>query len=103
MRLYEATHDVYQVEKALGHAKVAVTEAYLRSLEWRADELAPKQRLRCSALRANAVQLFPSPGLLDRGCIIYANHRLILVGRSGNLSISFKNQQEKTKEDVYED
>ncbi len=32
VRLYEATHDVYQVEKALGHANVAVTEAYLRSI-----------------------------------------------------------------------
>jgi site-specific recombinase XerD len=36
VRLYESTHDVYQVEKALGHATVAVTETYLRSLglEW---------------------------------------------------------------------
>jgi site-specific recombinase XerD len=32
VRLYSATHDVYQVEKALGHANVAVTETYLRSL-----------------------------------------------------------------------
>ena len=32
VRLYEATHDVYQVEKALGHANVSVTESYLRSL-----------------------------------------------------------------------
>jgi hypothetical protein len=32
VRLHEATHDVYQVEKALGHANVAVTEGYLRSL-----------------------------------------------------------------------
>jgi site-specific recombinase XerC len=32
VRLYVATHDVYQVEKALGHATVAVTETYLRSL-----------------------------------------------------------------------
>ena len=32
VRIYEATHDVYQVEKALGHANVPVTEAYLRSL-----------------------------------------------------------------------
>ena len=32
VRLYDATHDVYQVEKALGHASVAVTETYLRSL-----------------------------------------------------------------------
>jgi len=32
VRLYEATHDVYHVEKALGHANVAVTETYLRSL-----------------------------------------------------------------------
>jgi integrase len=32
VRLYEATHDVYQVEKALGHANVSVTEGYLRSL-----------------------------------------------------------------------
>ena len=31
-RLYESTHDVYQVEKALGHISVAVTETYLRSL-----------------------------------------------------------------------
>lgn len=30
VRLYEATHDVYQVEKALGHATVAVTEGDLR-------------------------------------------------------------------------
>jgi integrase len=33
VRIYEATHDVYQVEKALGHASIAVTESYLRSLE----------------------------------------------------------------------
>ena len=32
VRLYQATHDVYQVEKALGHANVSVTETYLRSL-----------------------------------------------------------------------
>ena len=32
VRLYESTRDVYQVEKALGHASVAVTETYLRSL-----------------------------------------------------------------------
>ena len=32
VRIYEATHDVYQVEKALGHANVGVTETYLRSL-----------------------------------------------------------------------
>jgi site-specific recombinase XerD len=32
VRLYQGTHDVYQVEKALGHANVAVTETYLRSL-----------------------------------------------------------------------
>jgi integrase len=32
VRLYESTHDVYQVEKALGRANVAVTETYLRSL-----------------------------------------------------------------------
>jgi hypothetical protein len=32
VRLYLATHDVYQVEQALGHANVAVTETYLRSL-----------------------------------------------------------------------
>lgn len=32
VRLYEATHDVYRVERALGHATVAVTEIYLRSL-----------------------------------------------------------------------
>ena len=32
VRVYEATHDVYQVEKALGHANVGVTETYLRSL-----------------------------------------------------------------------
>jgi integrase len=31
-RLYRATHDIYQVEKALGHANVGVTEHYLRSL-----------------------------------------------------------------------
>ena len=33
VRLYEATHDVYKVEKALVHATRAVTETYLRSLE----------------------------------------------------------------------
>jgi hypothetical protein len=27
-RVYEATYDVYQVEKALGHANVSVTETY---------------------------------------------------------------------------
>ncbi len=32
VRIYQGTHDVYQVEKALGHANVAVTETYLRSL-----------------------------------------------------------------------
>ena len=32
VRLYQASHDVYQVEQALGHANVAVTETYLRSL-----------------------------------------------------------------------
>ena len=32
VRLYRASHDVYEVEKALGHANVAVTETYLRSL-----------------------------------------------------------------------
>lgn len=32
VRLYESTHDVYQVEQALGHASVGVTETYLRSL-----------------------------------------------------------------------
>ena len=32
VRLYQGTRDVYQVEKALGHANVAVTETYLRSL-----------------------------------------------------------------------
>jgi integrase len=32
VRLYPATHDVSQVEKALGHANVAVTETFLRSL-----------------------------------------------------------------------
>jgi len=32
VRLYKATRDVYQVEKALGHANVSVTETYLRSL-----------------------------------------------------------------------
>ena len=32
VRLYEATKDVYAVEKALGHANVSVTETYLRSL-----------------------------------------------------------------------
>jgi site-specific recombinase XerD len=30
--LYKKTRDVYAVEKALGHANVAVTEGYLRSL-----------------------------------------------------------------------
>ncbi|MGA2379957.1 MAG: tyrosine-type recombinase/integrase [Spirochaetia bacterium] len=32
VRLYKSTHDVYKVEKALGHANVAVTEHYLVSL-----------------------------------------------------------------------
>jgi site-specific recombinase XerD len=32
IEIYGSTHDVYQVEKALGHANVAVTETYLRSL-----------------------------------------------------------------------
>jgi integrase len=32
VRLYQATGDVYRVEKALGHSSVAVTEGYLRSL-----------------------------------------------------------------------
>jgi hypothetical protein len=32
VRLYSATHNVYKVEKALGHASVSVTETYLRSL-----------------------------------------------------------------------
>jgi site-specific recombinase XerD len=32
VRIYEATHDIYQVERALGHATVGVTETYLRSL-----------------------------------------------------------------------
>ena len=32
VRVYESTHDVYQVEKALGHANVGVTETYLRSI-----------------------------------------------------------------------
>jgi site-specific recombinase XerD len=32
VRRYQETHDVYAVEKALGHASVAVTERYLRSL-----------------------------------------------------------------------
>ena len=32
VRRYQETHDVYAVEKALGHANVAVTERYLRSL-----------------------------------------------------------------------
>jgi site-specific recombinase XerD len=32
VKLYKATRDVYQVKKALGHATVGVTEAYLRSL-----------------------------------------------------------------------
>ena len=32
VRLYQETKDIYQVEKALGHATVAVTETYLRSL-----------------------------------------------------------------------
>ena len=41
VRLYEATHDVYQVEKALGHANVAVTEGYLRSLGLVGGSLSP--------------------------------------------------------------
>ncbi len=32
VRIYGETHDVYLVEKALGHANVGVTETYLRSL-----------------------------------------------------------------------
>lgn len=32
VQLYEATRDIYQGEKALGHATVAVTETYLRSI-----------------------------------------------------------------------
>jgi integrase len=32
VRIYQETQDVYRVEKALGHANVAVTETYLRSL-----------------------------------------------------------------------
>jgi site-specific recombinase XerD len=32
VRLYRQTHDVYALKSALGHANVAVTEAYLRSL-----------------------------------------------------------------------
>jgi integrase len=32
VRLYQDTHDVYQVEQALGHASVGVTEQYLRSI-----------------------------------------------------------------------
>jgi len=32
VRLYRRTHDVYALKGALGHANVAVTEAYLRSL-----------------------------------------------------------------------
>jgi site-specific recombinase XerD len=32
VKRYQQTHDVYAVEKALGHANVAVTEHYLRSL-----------------------------------------------------------------------
>ena len=32
VRIYQSTHDVYRVEKALGHANVGVTETYLRSL-----------------------------------------------------------------------
>jgi site-specific recombinase XerD len=32
VRIYEATRDVYQVEKALGHANLSVTETYLRSI-----------------------------------------------------------------------
>ena len=31
-RFYQATHDVYATKTALGHASVAVTEGYLRSL-----------------------------------------------------------------------
>jgi hypothetical protein len=30
---YKATHEVYRVQKALGHANVAVTEKYLKCLE----------------------------------------------------------------------
>jgi len=32
IQIYDSTRDVYQVEKALGHANVGVTETYLRSL-----------------------------------------------------------------------
>ena len=32
VRLYQETRDVYAIYKALGHANVAVTEIYLRSL-----------------------------------------------------------------------
>jgi integrase len=32
VRVYQATRDIYATEKALGHANVAVTETYLRSL-----------------------------------------------------------------------
>ena len=32
VRLNQDTHDIHQVEQALGHATVAVTETYMRSL-----------------------------------------------------------------------
>ena len=32
LRVYGETHDLYRVEKALGHATIGVTETYLRSL-----------------------------------------------------------------------
>jgi integrase len=32
VRIYQTTHDVYQVKQALGHATVGVTETYLRSI-----------------------------------------------------------------------
>jgi integrase len=32
VRLYKKNRDVYRVEKALGHATIAVTETYLQSL-----------------------------------------------------------------------
>jgi integrase len=32
VRLYEQAHEIYRVQQALGHATVAVTETYLRSL-----------------------------------------------------------------------
>jgi len=54
VRTYRATHDIYSVKQALGHANVSVTETYLRSLglvEMRVLELtAGSQRVRCRSL-----------------------------------------------------